>query len=192
MIGPSDAAFLARFAEGVVVLADFLNDTDQIDHAFQLVEGTVPWGPPALYDALVKSRDEKFLSRDGHKGIVLVADGRDHGSRNRLEDVGASALRNRTAIFVVSLAHANPYMKRTQLRPFLLVAKELAGKTGGDVYFARNRDDIARAFNLFFQELSETYTLTYFPRRSQRDGKYHNVKLQTLRKHLRVLAPLGY
>jgi len=191
-VGNDDAAYIARFSDKFVVLSDFQNDADVLDRVLHLASGVVPWGPPALYDSLDRVANEILVDRAGGRAIVVVADERDHGSRKTLRDVMESCIQARAVVFFVSLAVANPYMKRAGRGAAEDVAKKITKETGGDVYFPRNSIELEQAFRKINETLNNTYALGFASPNSTSVRKPHKVKVQALRRNVRVLSPRSW
>lgn len=193
LMGSKDAAFTAKFSKAVELLNDFTNDAAEIERNLRRAgAGAAPYGPAALYDALIWACREKLSARNGHKVLVLVIDGRDNGSKKQLGDVVDAALRSETVIYIVGLARANPYMGRAAVARGIELATRLAKETGGQALAARNREDVTAAFGRIVEELRSAYALGYYPTDAAHDGRFRKIRIETRRKGLYVLARKGY
>jgi Mg-chelatase subunit ChlD len=70
---------------------------------------------------------------------------------------------------------------------------EIANKSGGQLYRADTLVSLPRAFAQIAAELRTQYSLGYYPpKATARDGKYHKIKVSTMRKDVSVRARPGY
>jgi Mg-chelatase subunit ChlD len=69
---------------------------------------------------------------------------------------------------------------------------ELAEKTGGRLQRADTLGLLPRAFGQIAAELRTQYSLGYYPRKPEHDGKYRKIKVATTRKGAVVRARPGY
>jgi len=67
----------------------------------------------------------------------------------------------------------------------------ITGRTGGRVYLADTFGDTRAAFTAIAEELRNQYLIGYYSK-SNRDGKYHKIKLELTRKGIEVRARPGY
>ncbi len=192
LMDKNDVAFVARFSDTIEPLTDLASNPMEIERSLRRATEAKLQGASALYDAISWACREKLLPRLGQRVIVVVADGHDNRSKKQLSAAIESALRAETAIYVVSLAYADPFLKGHTLREAINSAEELAKKTGGEAVFVRSQKDWAAAFNVIHRELRSRYTLGYYPTNIARDGKFHRIKVKTTRKGLHVLTREGY
>lgn len=70
--------------------------------------------------------------------------------------------------------------------------KELADRSGGQVYRADNVGVLPQAFAAIAAELRTQYLLGYYPTNSTRDGGYRKIQVKTTRKDIAIRARPGY
>ena len=70
--------------------------------------------------------------------------------------------------------------------------KELADRSGGQVYRADNIGLLPRAFLSIADELRTQYLLGYYPSNPERDGSYRKIQVKTTRKDIAIRARPGY
>ncbi len=69
---------------------------------------------------------------------------------------------------------------------------ELADKSGGRLHRADTLGSLPTAFKQIAAELRTQYSLGYYPQKTEHDGKYRKIKVQTTRKGAVVRARPGY
>jgi hypothetical protein len=70
--------------------------------------------------------------------------------------------------------------------------KDIADRSGGQVYRADNVGTLPLAFAAIADELRTQYLLGYYPLRKDHDGSYRKIQVKTLRKDIAVRARPGY
>jgi Mg-chelatase subunit ChlD len=70
--------------------------------------------------------------------------------------------------------------------------KELADRSGGQVYRADNVGALPQAFAAIAAELRTQYLLGYYPSNPERDGSYRKISVKTTRKDIAIRARPGY
>lgn len=68
--------------------------------------------------------------------------------------------------------------------------QELAAETGGRAYY--NSNDLASLTRSAFDDSRRAYLLTYAPSDAQADGKFHSIRLRTIRRGVRLRYRPGY
>jgi hypothetical protein len=69
---------------------------------------------------------------------------------------------------------------------------EMATQSGGQMLRADTLMDLPGAFATIANELRTQYSLGYYPTNHERDGKYHNIKVNTTRKDVVIRSRPGY
>ena len=70
--------------------------------------------------------------------------------------------------------------------------KEIADRSGGQVYRADNVGALPQAFAAIADELRTQYLLGYYPTNRDHDGAYRKIQVKTLRKDVAIRARPGY
>lgn len=70
--------------------------------------------------------------------------------------------------------------------------KEIAGRSGGQVYRADNVGALPQAFAAIADELRTQYLLGYYPVNKDHDGAYRKIQVKTSRKDIAIRARPGY
>ena len=70
--------------------------------------------------------------------------------------------------------------------------KDIADRSGGQVYRADNIGALPQAFAAIAAELRTQYLLGYYPSNPERDGRYRKIQVKTTRKDIAIRARPGY
>lgn len=70
--------------------------------------------------------------------------------------------------------------------------KEVADRSGGQVYRADNIASLPQAFRAIADELRTQYLLGYYPAKRDHDGAYRKIQVKTSRKDIAIRARPGY
>jgi len=70
--------------------------------------------------------------------------------------------------------------------------KELADRSGGQVYRADNVGVLPRAFLAIADDLRTQYLLGYYPTNRAHDGDYRKIRVKTSRKDIAIRTRPGY
>jgi Mg-chelatase subunit ChlD len=70
--------------------------------------------------------------------------------------------------------------------------RDLADRSGGQVYRADNVGALPQAFAAIAAELRTQYLLGYYPSNPERDGSYRKISVKTTRKDIAIRARPGY
>ena len=195
----SDLAMVITFDLDVDLLADFTSDRGQLERAIQRarinapsvpvsVQGPLPQRGPKgtdFYDAVYLACHEKLASEAGRKGLVILTDAVDNGSKVRLEEALEAAQRSDTVVHVL-LVYDPSYGANEG------AAKKLAEETGGRMIAVRNEKKLEEAFDQISEELRSQYILGYYPTNTTRDGRFRKIKVEATRRDLQLLARKGY
>ena len=137
----------------------------------------------AVYAAAQLLKDR---GRDRRKLIFLLSDG--VNSKHNIMSFDDTVRSLLTAgISVYSVGVGNAFFNRR-----LTVLSKYAHATGGDVFYAAQREDLERLYSTVSEEARNQYTLAYTPRGTDRSLEYHSVEIRVTRPGLSILARDGY
>jgi VWFA-related protein len=173
-----DMGFVVVFDDSPYALAKPTLDLQQIQAALQTVPMEVSRGATALYDALCSIRFGP-QTRDGERVFVVVSDFEDNSSHISKGKTIQTMQEEGVRIVVLLRALGGRPRPETALRD-KASAKELAEKTGGDVFVVTNQMELDAAFHRLAGELQGSYRLTYEPLSS--GGKPKKLELITTRR----------
>jgi len=191
-----DEAFAVNFDVNVDLLQDYTNSPRLLTHALSKAEintaggngsgipglggGTVPTvGDPKgtlLYDAIYLAANEKMNQETGRKAIIILTDGEDEGSREKIADAIGAANRNNVIIYIVLCADREMYWSQGEGYFGYGYAKRIADETGGRlINVGNNGNKMQAAFQQIQDELRTQYVASYTPSNAKADGTFRKV-----------------
>jgi VWFA-related protein len=147
---PGDTTSLVGFNDTMFVLAEKEGDAALREAA---VDGLVPWGGTAFYDATVKML-ELTNGQTGRRGIIVFSDGDDRHSVGRRDESLARIEEGQVVIYTVGFGEGTSARFRETLKAF-------AEASGGRAFFPRRPAELDEAFEAIFDELSHQYILSF-------------------------------
>ena len=145
---PKDEAMVMTFDFDVDLLADFTQDTSTLSSAIRrarvnsvggggvVTPGTIPQGATGgtdLYDAVYLAAHDQLANEAGRKGVIILTDAEDTGSKLRLQDAVEAAQRSDAVIHILLIVDR---MATSGVGGS--VARKMAEDTGGRVIDVHN------------------------------------------------------
>jgi VWFA-related protein len=206
VIKPKDEAFVLSIDVNVDLLQDLTNSTRLLTRALNKAEinagvslgsGPVPTsgGPRGtlLYDGVYLASNEKLTSETGRKALILLTDGEDQGSRNKLNEAIAAAQRSNAMVYVILIADVQGYLNQGMGYFGYSAMKKMAEETGGRVInVGNNGKKLEAAFDQIEEELRTQYVATYTPSNTKLDGTFRKLSVECRGDGLKVQARKGY
>lgn len=210
-----DEAFLVSFDVQISLLQDFTSNPRSIEKAMDeaqinvggggggvpgIGQGPVPvQGAPKgtlLYDAVDQVSTDKMRSETGRKALILLTDGEDQGSRDKIADAIAAAQKANTIIYVLLIADRgfyNNYSFGGIGYSGASLMKRMADETGGRMIdVGNNGKKMEAAFQQIEDELRTQYLASYTPTNNKLDGSYRKLDISCKGDGLKVQARKGY
>lgn len=199
---PKDEICLMKFDERVAVLQDFTSDSKLL---YEQVNRLKPFGGTALYDALVQGM--KHINRKAkqlRQALILITDGIDQKSRNKLKDVLPVAQLTGIPCYVIGIYTEREREIFAQKQEKLelesgefvdnpsIAMQNIADETAGRVFFPASEKELLPTALKIINELHSGYALGYYPPSSSLDGKYHSIVVTSKVKKYSVRARRGY
>jgi Ca-activated chloride channel family protein len=147
------------------------------------VEGLVPWGGTAFYDATVKSL-ELVSQQAGRRGVIIFSDGDDRHSVGRRDESLRRIEEGQVVVYTVGFGDGSSAQFRETLTAF-------AKASGGRAFFPREASDLNEAFTSILEELSHQYILSYVSDASEAGG-WRKLEIKAACEGCRVRAREGY
>src|ERR1700685_852653 len=138
-----DEAMVISFDFDVDLLADFTQDTNVLERAIRrtsvnsvggggvVTPGTIPQGNNAggtdLYDAIYLACHDELATEAGRKGVIVMSDMEDTGSKLRLQDASEACQRTDAVIHVLLISDSGFF--QSGMGPS--VARKISEDTGG-------------------------------------------------------------
>src|SRR3984957_9481474 len=199
---PKDEAMVMTFDFDVDLLADFTQDPGALSSAIRrarvnsvggggvVTPGTIPQGATGgtdLYDAIYLACHDQLATEAGRKGVIILTDAEDTGSKLRLQDAVEAAQRTDAVIHVLLIVDR---MATSGVGGS--VARKMAEDTGGRVIDVHNEASLEKAFDEISQELRSQYVLGYYPTNIKRDGTFRKLRVDVMKPDMKILARKGY
>ncbi len=196
---PDDTAAVVSFSNYPELMQERTADKEALRNSIQSLEAG---GGTALYDALV-SGVSMLKGIDGRKAIILLSDGRDEstdglgpGSVATFDQAMDAVLRSETAVYAIGTGeHLERDLDFHRNRTVGEILTELAGRSGGRVYFVKKAGKLKSAYRQVADELRHQYTLAYSPAETDLAGDgtvWRPITVRVSAPGARVTARDGY
>ena len=191
VLRPKDLAFVLHFDLEVELLQDFTADLQRLTHAIDQTvingggQGPMPSTYPGaniggthLYDAVWLAANDLLKNEVGRKVLILMTDGEDQGSKEKLSAALEAAQRSDVIIYSVDISDQSFYHLRGMGYGGESVLKKLSEETGGRVVAVKNAGETAVAFQQIARELRTQYLLGYTSTNTKHDGTYRKIRVE--------------
>ncbi len=201
-----DEAFLISFDVNLDLLSDYTSNAHALARAMDKAEinvgtgggGGMPSGPPRgtlLYDAVYSATHEKLQQETGRKAIIILTDGEDQGSVQKLQGAIEAAQKANTIVYVLLCADRGFYGRGMYTMGYSgdMVMKKMADETGGRVIeVGNNGKKLEGAFAQIEEELRTQYVASYTPTNAKLDGSYRKIDIECKGDGLKAQSRKGY
>jgi Ca-activated chloride channel family protein len=185
--------------------SEFTTDLEDVE---ENIAGTRPGGFTALIDTVYLGLNQMRKGRNPQRALVIVSDGMDNHSRYSKAELLRVALEADVQVYSIiidngasnSSAATFPYRPSMIAKPGDQAAQrqgpnlleELADKTGGLYFHARNDTEAQEAMTKAGQALRNEYLIGFRPADPALSGKWHRIRVKTTVPKLSVHARSGY
>ncbi|MHB1793514.1 MAG: VWA domain-containing protein [Acidobacteriaceae bacterium] len=207
ILRPTDESFLISFDVTVDLLADWTSNPDDLKRALDAAQinsssgnyanGTLPsiTKPKGtlLYDAVYLASNDKLRQESGRKAMVLLTDGQDEGSDEKLQSAMEAAQKADAVVYVLLISDPGFYGMLDFSSDGAM--RKLVEATGGEVFpIGKNGKKLPAAFDTIESQLRTEYQATYTPSNTVQDGSYRRIRVacQQNGQPLKVQARQGY
>lgn len=201
-----DEAFLISFDVNLDLLSDYTNNAHALARAMNQAQinvgtggmGGMPSGAPRgtlLYDAVYSASHEKLSQETGRKALIILTDGEDQGSVQKLEGAIEAAQKANAIVYVLLCADRGFYGRGMYTIGYSgdAVMRKMAEQTGGRVIdVGNNGKKIEDAFGQIEEELRTQYVASYTPTNAKLDGTYRKIDIDVKGDGLKALSRKGY
>ncbi len=159
------------------------------------INGNSRQGGTSIYDSIMATCTDLLAREAGRKTIVLLTDGEDTTSRNKLDDAINEALRAEVVIYAIGIgdpASGGTFMGNGVNEGML---KKLTEATGGRAIIPSGRRDLDGAFAQLEQDMRQQYLLAYEPKNEALDGTFRKIELKVPKfkeKDIKIRNRRGY
>jgi VWFA-related protein len=186
MLKPEDQVAVVAFDLRPEILSDFTTDRRQTMEAMARLR--IPgFSESNIYDALTEMAD-RMSDIEGRKAILYIGSGMDTFSkitfdqtRRKLQTAGVPIYALGTLQALREWYDSRQMMGPIQRLDFLQADNQLrtfAKETGGYAWFPRFFGEYGGIFRQLVEAMRSTYTLTYSPTNTARDGKFRKIKVE--------------
>jgi Ca-activated chloride channel homolog len=177
-----DQVTVLGFNDNVFTLAPRSKDQAARVKAIDLMRA---WGGTALYDVILKGLT--LLGRHpGRRSMLLFSDGDDQSSHATLEAAIARAEGSDATIYVIGQGRA------VRAHDLQEVLKRFAKITGGRAFFTEDTSRLDKFFQEILEDLSNQYLISYSYPDDERDGRWHQIRVEVADGKYNVRARDGY
>jgi len=177
-----DNVTLLGFNDNVFTLAPRSRDQGARNRAIDLMRA---WGGTALYDVVLNGLN--VLSRyPGRRSMLLFSDGDDQSSHASLEAAIARAESSDATIYVIGQGRA---IRTHELQQVL---RRFSSISGGRHFFTEDVTRLDRFFEEILEDLSNQYLISYNYPDAERDGQFHEIRVEVAGGKHHVRAREGY
>ncbi|MGD0308928.1 MAG: VWA domain-containing protein [Acidobacteriota bacterium] len=189
MLKERDRGMLIGFDSSVTLVQDLTSDPNKLEKKIRSLQAA---GNTALYDAIVRTCDEKLIRETGRKAIVILSDGADSASNETYERAAQMALDANVTIFAISINRGGYFGVGGDTRAGDKVLENFASATGGTALWPFQVEDLDTAFRDISQELRSQYSIGYVSSNTKRDGSYRKIEVKLTEKGVRLNYRKGY
>lgn len=176
----SDEMFIMTFSDRIYMVSEFSSDRHILQTSLRGLEAQ---GATAMRDAVASAIDRIRLGKHRKKVLLVVTDGMDNRSRwNRrslLEKVQESDILIYTVGILGSMTTLEMMHQGNAARSEL---EALAERTGGKAHFPRTMEQCRDTMNRIAMDVSQHYTIGYYPTNEARDGRWRKVKVAVVKE----------
>ena len=183
-----DRAFVMGFDVTPTVTQNWTNNVDALETGISRLR---PGGGTAMFDAVFTACRDKLLDstrgqEPARKAMVLISDGDDNQSRVHLDEAIKMCQRAETIVYAISTNWTPSRGRGDQ------VLTQLAGDTGGQVFFPPSVEEMTNSFHNIEEELRSQYALTYTPADFNYNGAFRTIYLFCNDRRYIARAKKGY
>jgi len=175
-----DEMFIVTFNDQTEMVCDFTSDRHKWENS---ILGLRAGGQTALYDAVAFALDHIRHAKHQKKVLVVITDGEDNSSRLKFRQLIERVEERTVLIYTVGMFES---MERSWLglgggyrRGEL---EKLAEVTGARAHFPTNVEQCRESMREIAREVSQQYSLGYYPSNTTRDGQWRKIKVVVIRQ----------
>jgi Ca-activated chloride channel family protein len=165
MSSREDEFFLVSFNDRPELVHGFTTNAAEIEHE---MEGVLPIGWTALYDAMHLAIGHMKRAKYSHRVLLVLSDGEDNYSRYTEAEMKNIVREAGVRIFSISILNHAPALEK------------LAAESGGRGFRVRKIDELPGLAVALSAEVHGEYVLGFNPTYQERDGKYRTVRVEVV------------
>ena len=170
-----DEMFIVTFNKKAELISDFTSDRHRLENS---TLGLRADGETALYDAVAFALDQLKRAKYRKKVLVVITDGEDNASRLNFRRLVERAEEEEALIYAVGMFQEMGGLRLMDRSGETRVELEkLAEVTGSTAHFPTNVKECREVMDGIALEVSQQYSLGYYPLNKTRDGKWRRIKV---------------
>ena len=176
-----DETFIVTFNKKPDLVINFTSDRHRLENS---ILGLRAENETALYDAVSFALDNLKQAKNRKRVLVVVTDGQDNASRLKFRELVERAEEEDAVIYTVGMygemGDSSGFLARLlggNDRDGQAELKKLAEVTGGSSHFPKNVDQCKSVMREIAREVSQQYSLGYYPANKERDGQWRAIKI---------------
>ena len=173
----ADEMSIITFNHEIELVSDFTSDRRRLENAIVDLRAT---GQTALYDAIDLALEHIREGRRRKKVLVVVTDGEDNFSHIEFDRLVELVERNRdVVIYPVGMFEPGFWWERKRISPKIVSKlRTIAETTGASAHFPKNIKECRQAMTDIAREVSQHYSLGYYPSNRALDGKWRRIRVE--------------
>lgn len=173
-----DETFIVTFNKQSELVIDFTSDRHRLENS---VLGLRAEGETALFDAVAYALDRLQRAKYRKRVLVVVTDGEDNASRLKFRELVERAEEEEAVIYTVGMFGSMGSLSLMGMARYDRDGRaeliKLAEVTGGLPHFPKDVDQCRSVMKEIAREVSQQYSVGYYPLNKQRDGKWRMIKV---------------
>lgn len=172
-----DEMFIMTFSDITQLVQDFSSDRRQMENS---LIGLEAGGTTALYDAVFSGLNHMHYGKHSKKVLVVLTDGEDNDSRINFRKLIDRAEEADVLIYTVGMFESSLDLGRFSIMGTGSTKRELeklAEVTGASAHFPTNLEQCKETMKAIAREVSQQYSLGYYPSNPARDGQWRKIKV---------------
>ena len=173
-----DEAFIVTFNRKPELISDFISDRHRLENS---ILGLRADGETALFDAVDFALDRMKHAKHRKKVLVVITDGEDNASKMKFRELIERAEEEEVVIYTVGMFEPMTSVLTSVMggeRGAKLELEKLAEVTGASAHFPTNVDQCRDVMKEIAREVSQQYSLGYYPLNKTRDGKWRRIQVK--------------
>ena len=190
---PEDEFFLVQFNDRPELSVPFTANTEDLINRLTFVQSK---GRTALLDGIYTAMNHMKKARNGRRAILIISDGGDNSSRYTESEVKKFVKEADVQIYAIGIFEPMGRARTPEDMSGPGLLSEVTEQTGGRHFAVDNLAELPDVAAKIGLELRNQYVLGYYPKNSNRDGKYRRVQVRLVKTTglppLKALFRQGY
>lgn len=202
---PDDKIAIVTFTSRTKIISPLTSDHELLRSRIKNIHH--PEGGTKFYDAMEETiKSVLAIRRNERNVIVLFSDGVDNalpevpgeGSKTSFEDMLRDIEESNTVVFPIYLDTEKEAVHDfgDAMSPAYKLARkqltELAEDTGGEMFYAKDIKDLENRYDQVITEMSNIYSLGYYPSSSEVKSNFHKIQVRTNQGDTHIRTRRGY